>query len=229
MKQFTQQEVLQKYEKLPQAVQDAMFAEATAEKMEEIGRKHGLLIDAIGTLATETGYVMVGLVHPKDFTARIADAVGVSAMKARDIANDINEGVFKPIRTHMLTMYNIQDSSGQTIPKPPPSFTIPPPAGGPTPSFAQTPLQKPAVPVVTEKIAPMIFPEKLQPPVSPSSPAIPPAPLFMESLAQDSKVSTPLPEQQKEEAKPPAPDVRPVPATIITGRSGPDPYREAVD
>lgn len=220
MKTFTREEVLQKYEKLPEAVRDAMFAEATAEKMEEIGRKHGLLLDAVGTLATETGYVMVGLVHPKDFTARIADAVGVSAMKARDIANDINEGVFKPIRTHMLTMYNIRDSSGQTIPKPPPSFTIPPP------SFAQTPPQKPAAPVVTEKIAPMIFPEKLQPP---GSPTIPPAPLFMESLAQDSKMSTPLPEQQKEEAKPPAPDVRPVPATIITGRSGPDPYREAID
>ena len=72
------EELLKRYEKLPQAVKDAMFAEASADKIEELGRKYGLLIDKIGALADEVGYFMLGMTHPNDFKGQIIRSTGLS-------------------------------------------------------------------------------------------------------------------------------------------------------
>jgi hypothetical protein len=170
---FSQEEILNRYDSLPVQVKDAIFAQATAEKMSAIGKKHGLLIDAIGTIATVTGYVMVGLLNPQSFTARLAEELGIPALKAREIAEDINEQVFKPIREHMLKIHDMPaEADVAQIPKAPT-----PPA-----SFAQAP--------TAPTVAPMIFPEKLRSAQPLQSPA-PAQQQVMPPIIQTQKPETP--------------------------------------
>ncbi len=158
MKQYTQQEVEKRYEQLPQAMREALYSSATTQKMLSIGRKNGLLVDKIGILAAETGYVMVGLTHPNEFVSRLAEALALAPIKAREIAEDINEQVFKTVREHLLVLHNIP--STDTAPKKPESFA---------PAMQQKKEEKPSF------VAPMIFPEKM-PSSAPSIPTISPTP-----------------------------------------------------
>ncbi|MEK7576243.1 MAG: hypothetical protein AAB482_00975, partial [Patescibacteria group bacterium] len=149
MKTFTQQEILDRYDKLPQAVRDAIFSDSNSDKMLSIGRKHGLLLNKIGVLAAETGYVMVGLTHPNEFVGRLAEIFQIAPMKAKEIAEDINEQVFKPIREHLSALHDMSDAS--TEPKKPESFA---------PAMQKKVEEKPSF------VAPMIFPEKIPPTLS---------------------------------------------------------------
>lgn len=177
MKQFTQEEIFKRYAELPQEIKDAIFAEATAEKMNEIGKKHGLLIDKIGNLAREAGYVMLGLEHPNDFVSNLVGALGIPELKAREIAADINEAIFKPIRNHLIAATSEQKTpqapSSSSFTARPPSFAINPMGSG---ADMERKNQNPA------SIPSMIFPSQNQsaePPVKAASPhSIPPAPKF---------------------------------------------------
>jgi len=180
MKQFTQEEIFKRYAELPQEVKDAIFAEATAEKMNEIGKKHGLLIDKIGNLAREAGYVMLGLEHPNDFVSNLVSTLEVPELKAREIASDINEAIFKPIRSHLMAATNDQKTSpapsASSFAARPPSFAINPMGSG---ADMERKNQNPA------SIPSMIFPSQNQSAQSSvkagNEHSIPPAPKFEKS------------------------------------------------
>ncbi len=134
MKRLSQEQVYERYAQLPEAVKDAVFAEATADKMLEIATKYGLLVTAVGALAELTGYVMVGLLHPNDFVKELASELSVPEEKARAIAEDVNQHIFKPIREHLMALHKITEETA-----------------------SPTPLKKTFVPTFS---APMIFPKK---------------------------------------------------------------------
>ena len=98
--------------------------------MREIGEKHGLHIDKIGELASETGLVFLGLTRPQEFVSNLAERLGVAREAARDIAADVNERVFLPVREHLKALHHADerafDTSADTARKtPPPAPTLP--------------------------------------------------------------------------------------------------------
>ena len=46
----------------------------------------------------EAGYVMLGVTHPNDFIGNLAERLEVDKEKARAIAQEINEQIFKKVR-----------------------------------------------------------------------------------------------------------------------------------
>lgn len=217
MKQYTQQEVEKRYEQLPQAMREALYSSTTTQKMLSIGRKNGLLVNKIGILATETGYVMVGLTHPNEFVSRLAEALALAPMKAREIAEDINEQVFKQVREHLLVLHNI--SSTDTMPKKTESFA---------PAMQQKKEEKPSF------VAPMIFPEKMPtptlsiPPTSPTPtptnsdiPTIKKMPLEPSGSWKPSQPITPVFDQMRKQQQ--QPQLKAEPTTQKA-----DPYHESI-
>ncbi|OGZ56413.1 MAG: hypothetical protein A3G60_00305 [Candidatus Ryanbacteria bacterium RIFCSPLOWO2_12_FULL_47_9c] len=184
------------------------MGEATAERMSAIGKQHGLLIDKIGIMAEETGYVMLGLEHPNDFIKNLAETLGIADEKAQAIAKDINEQVFRPIRDHLIDIHKLEKveqkpSFSQKAPPPGILFVNaekidqgPPPSYRP-PSFAM-PIEK-----NSEKI-------------------IPPAPKF--------ETEQQKPPAQTQEA--PTLQTKPIQQTVVvkpkTQSLGQDPYREPI-
>lgn len=98
MRRLTPDEFRKKYAELPPNLREAYGSVKTTEILEEIGKKHGLRIDQLGGLVDETGEVMLGITPPDEYVMQVEVAVGVSREKAKAIASDVNEQVFKPIR-----------------------------------------------------------------------------------------------------------------------------------
>mgnify|MGYP001602142788 CR=1 FL=1 len=120
MKNFTDQQIAQRYDDLPEDLKDAIFSVDTTSLVNMVGKKHGLAIDKIGDLANETGMVMLGVTHPNEFIANLADRLEVDKEKARIIAQEINEQIFKPVRDSLRKIHNIreggeEDKEEQTI------------------------------------------------------------------------------------------------------------------
>ena len=102
-----EQEIVKRYTDLPEDVQKSLFSSTTSDAIFEVGKKHGLQIDKMGELADETGLVMLGMTKPSEYIRNLEKRLGVPALKAKEIADDINQKVFSPIRESLKKIHGI--------------------------------------------------------------------------------------------------------------------------
>ncbi len=96
------------YQKLPQALKEAIVSVEVADKMFELGKKYGLTIEKTGFLAEETGYVMLGLLKPSEFVGEIAKRLEIDGDKAKKIAAEVNHQIFFPIREMLKSAHQVE-------------------------------------------------------------------------------------------------------------------------
>ena len=111
MKNFTEEQIAQMYDNLPEDLKEAVFSVDMSEVVEKIGRGHQLSIDKIGDLANETGMVMLGVTHPNEFIGNLADRLEVDKEKARAIGGEINEQIFKKVRESLRKIHNMREGA----------------------------------------------------------------------------------------------------------------------
>ncbi len=58
-------------------------------------------------LALESGYVMLGLVHPRQFIGRLMKYLDLSYDTAKAIAQEVNAQIFRPVRGHLAKLHGI--------------------------------------------------------------------------------------------------------------------------
>ena len=104
MSKHTKQEFESHFEKAPMIIREALFAEETAEKIKKIGDKHSLHIDQIGQLASETGFVILGLETSDHFISNIESQLAIERSVAEQIATDVNKEIFLKIRESLKQM-----------------------------------------------------------------------------------------------------------------------------
>ena len=109
MKNFTEKQIAQMYDNLPEDLKDVIFGLEMNEIVEKIGRENQLNIEQIGDLANETGMVMLGVTHPNEFIGNLTERLEVDKEKARAIAQEINEQVFKKVRESLRKIHNIRE------------------------------------------------------------------------------------------------------------------------
>ena len=97
----------EQYLNLPEDIQKALFSSATSDAIFEVGKEHGLQIDKMGELADETGLVMLGMTKPNEYIRNLEKRLGVEVLKAKEIAEDINQKVFSPIRESLKKIHGI--------------------------------------------------------------------------------------------------------------------------
>ncbi len=95
---YTREQLREKFNTLPEALQEAIFSVETADEMMKIEKKNGLTIEQTGKLASITGLVMLGLLAMKDYVAEIEKELGVEREKASAVADDVNLAIFIKIR-----------------------------------------------------------------------------------------------------------------------------------
>lgn len=154
------QEIMRRYDELPENVQKALFATSTSDAIFEIGKKYGLIIEKMGELADETGLVMLGMTKPSEFIRNLERRLGIETVKAKEIAQDINQKVFSPIRDSLKKIHGI---------------TAPTEVGAPMKISSQQP---------TSMLIPPVKP------VSPISPPTPPENLPVEITHSQKPIST---------------------------------------
>jgi len=98
MKQYTDKEILEIYQHLPEDLKKAIFGVDTTEIVKNIGQKYQLQIDKIGVLGNETGLVMLGITHPDNFIANLAERLKVDGETAKKIGEEVSNQIFAKVR-----------------------------------------------------------------------------------------------------------------------------------
>ncbi|MDP3792429.1 MAG: hypothetical protein Q8Q89_01735 [bacterium] len=146
MSKYTQDQIDERIQKLPQGLQDALFGPSIAEKIFDLGVKYGLNVEQTGLLGEETGNIILGFTKPEDFTKVLQETLQVPESDAKKIAGEINQNVLLPLRDLLKSAHNMEiKSEAGAVPK--------------TPVF----MQKPSLPPPEAKPEWIIKPELKQP------------------------------------------------------------------
>ncbi|TSC67387.1 MAG: hypothetical protein G01um101466_719 [Parcubacteria group bacterium Gr01-1014_66] len=176
MPRYTTTQIEQQYQKLSSPLKHAMMSAEIAEKMFAIGEQQGLDRDQISFLSEETGYVVLGLTHPRTFMPSIMARLNIDEQFAGVLAREIHKIILQPLHdalklTHQINVDDLlpippslgatvhltdaekseQPSPESKIPQYPYPPTNPPPAPYPLTSQASPPqsLPAPAIPHAT--------------------------------------------------------------------------------
>lgn len=192
MPYYTQKQLEEQYDKLPEILKEAIFSSDIANKMMAIGTKFGLSVEGVGFMSEKTGYVVLGLLRPTEFVQTLVDSLGVNADKAREMAKEINSQIFFPLRealkaAHQMEMIEEEIAKADIVVSTPPEIS----AGAAVSAPPQQKITPPAAPPIPQK---------------PALPPMPPKPTITMSPA-----APPLPPKPTEPAKPPEPIKPPAP------------------
>ncbi|MDP3769422.1 MAG: hypothetical protein U1A25_03180 [Candidatus Sungbacteria bacterium] len=202
---YTQQEIEDHYRRLPETLRDQLISVENAERIFESGKKFGLNIEQIGYLAEESGFVVLGLTHPKDFVRHLSEHLGVDIEKSKAIAREINHQVFFPLREMLKNAHQFELTQEQIQEPPPPLPTV-------SRSDIRPPTTPPPSPLATP--TPIPTPTPLKPIMPPSAPITPPLrPLMPPPTSRQPSAPVPLAplpsssiqEQKTEAMRPPSP------------------------
>lgn len=100
----TEEIIAKQLEKIPPEVKSFYLSAEYAKAIQEIIKKQRLLIDQGEKLETETTLVMIGLEPLSDYVKNLETNLELNPEKARLLAIDINELVFKKIRQALQKM-----------------------------------------------------------------------------------------------------------------------------
>lgn len=104
MDEETQKIIAEQMKKLPKDVVEAIISVDYKTKLQEITKRQRLMIDQAGKLEMETTLIMIGLEPLADFVENIEREFGVNSVRAKEIAMDVSENIFKPIRESLKKM-----------------------------------------------------------------------------------------------------------------------------
>ncbi len=104
MNDETQKIIAEQMKKLPEDVKQAIISVDYKTKLQEITKKQKLLIDQAAKLEMETTLVMIGLEPMTDYIDNLQREMELPPVRAKEVAMDVNELIFKPIRVSLQKM-----------------------------------------------------------------------------------------------------------------------------
>jgi len=99
------------YRALPQDIKDALYAIDTTEAIQTVSKAYGLHIDQMGMLSNAIGQVLLGALHPRDFTKRIKVDLGIDEQKAATLTREVNLSVFTKIRESLKHIHSLREDN----------------------------------------------------------------------------------------------------------------------
>ncbi len=164
--QVSPQEFREHYENLPPELQEAIFSEATAQKIEHIANRNNAARH-VSEIARLTGRVLLGILPPNRLINALAEHLDIDKQTASDVAQDINREIFFPVREDLKELYGITSVEQAPVardqrpmePTPPresfrqaqPSQTQQPPPKADQPRAEEPPQQPPSTEPPKEK------------------------------------------------------------------------------
>ncbi len=110
MDEETQKILEKQFASLPENIQTAIVSAEYKTKLKEITDRQRLLIDQAGKLEMETTFVMIGLEPLADYVENLQRELGIDIIRAKELAADVSENIFKPIRSSLYSINEIMES-----------------------------------------------------------------------------------------------------------------------
>jgi len=136
---YTPQQFWELYKKLPEDLQDALFADKTTDEIYDICERNGVL-DSLEQIVEHVGYVLLGVLPPADFQETLEKELNLEKDKAKKVSQEINRFVFYPVKANLESLYKIE------ITPPPTGVRTALPTEEMTPSFKEKRGEKPLTP-----------------------------------------------------------------------------------
>ena len=105
---YTPEQLEDKFNLLPENVRKTLTSVHVEEHILSIGRSHKLHVDILDELADETGLVMLGLTHPRNYVEHLSERLGISNDEAVSLARDVNAQIFSPIRESLKKVHGLR-------------------------------------------------------------------------------------------------------------------------
>ncbi len=90
------------FEKLPQATREIFQNFDWESRLENLGKKYGLLLDELGILQSETMLTLFGLTLPEEFEGNLRKHMNISNTLAKTLVKDVNVSIFMPIHEQVM-------------------------------------------------------------------------------------------------------------------------------
>lgn len=106
-KKYTSEQFWKLYEKLPQELKDALFAEETGNDIYEICERNGIS-ENLDQIVEYVGQVLVGLLPPDELAETLEKKLELDKEMAKRISQEINRFIFYPVKTSLEELYKIE-------------------------------------------------------------------------------------------------------------------------
>lgn len=97
--------IRERFDALPESIQELILSSNYQNTLIEIGKKYQLNVEQLGMLEQETTLVMMGLTPTQDFKNELVHELKIDNIKGNQIVTEINEKIFLPIRDLLKLMY----------------------------------------------------------------------------------------------------------------------------
>ena len=121
-REYTKEQLWKLYEKLPEELKEAVFAEETANNIDDICTRNGIEDNRISEIARYTGRVLIGVLPPEDFQETLEKELKLEKDLAKKVSQEINRFIFYPVKASLEELYKIE-----TAPPAKPTGITPPP------------------------------------------------------------------------------------------------------
>lgn len=92
---------LERFYALPPEVRSALVSEKTVHLLQDIAKKHQLHLDQVTIMSDYVGQLIMGDIRSKDFGQLLGKALNTNPETTKAIADQLNEELFMPIRSHL--------------------------------------------------------------------------------------------------------------------------------
>jgi restriction endonuclease len=116
MDEESQKIIEEQMKKLPEDVKQAIISVDYKTRLQEITQRQKLLIDKAWKLEMETTLVMIGLEPITDYIDNLQREMELPLVRAREVAMDVDEHIFKPIRVSLQKMNEGLKSAEEKVP-----------------------------------------------------------------------------------------------------------------
>jgi len=117
-KKYTSEQFWKLYEKLPQELKDALFAEETGNNIYESCKRNGVE-ENLEEIVDYVGQVLVGVLPPEDFQETLERELKLRKEVAKKVAQEINRFIFYPVKPALEELYKIEIKPTEKLPEKP--------------------------------------------------------------------------------------------------------------
>ena len=105
MIQIPRQQILNRYDTLPESLKDAGFLPYNTLLIKKIGESNHLTGEKISTVSHLVGYVLFGFIHAEDLAEEIKNELNIAPEIANPIADEIDRKIFSLVRADLEKVY----------------------------------------------------------------------------------------------------------------------------
>lgn len=113
MREFTEDEIWDRYEKLPEDLQEAVFSPHNADLNRSLADKYDFS-DEVSKFATLEGRVLLGLIPPDQFKDKIENELNLEPETAKQVSQETQKLIFDPVRESLDKIYSEDPQTFET-------------------------------------------------------------------------------------------------------------------